>query len=47
LLSADYGLFHVRFAMEMGSGKAYTFEENVKIVANVLEKENNGSRFRG
>jgi len=38
-LSADYGLFHVRFAMEMGSGKAYTFEENLKIVANVLEKK--------
>jgi len=24
--------------MEIGSGKAYTFEENVKIVANVLKR---------
>jgi hypothetical protein len=37
--SADYGLFHVRFAMEMGSGKGYVFEENVRGVANILEKK--------
>ncbi len=38
-ISADYGLFHIRFGMEMGSDQAYTFEENVKIVTNVLEKK--------
>ena len=38
-ISADYGLFQIRFGMEIGSGQAHTFEENVKIVTNVLEKK--------
>lgn len=36
--SAEYGLFQMRFGMEMGSGQAHTFEDNVKIITNVLEK---------
>jgi len=38
-ISADYGLFQIRFGAEMGSGQAHTFEENVKIVTNILEKK--------
>ena len=37
--SAEYGLFQLRFGMEIMGGRAHTFEENVKIVTNVLEKK--------
>lgn len=37
--SADYGLFQIRFGAEMGGGRANTFEENVKMLTNVLERK--------
>ena len=35
--SADYGLFQIRFGAEMGGGRANTFDENVKMLTNILE----------
>jgi len=37
-ISAEFGISHMRFANELGSGKAFTFEENnIMTVTNVLE----------
>ncbi|MCD6270891.1 FAD-dependent oxidoreductase [bacterium] len=37
-LSAEYGLTHIRLGNELGSGKAFTFEENnIATVTNVLD----------
>lgn len=37
--SADYGLFNIRFGMEMGGEQTYTFEEGVRILADILQKK--------
>lgn len=48
-LSADYGLSHLRFGNELGSGEAFSFEENtVATITNVLEakvREQNSEIF--
>ncbi len=37
-LSAEYGLFQMRFGLEMGKENVSTFEEGIRILADVLEE---------
>lgn len=38
-ISAEYGLFNIRFGMEMGQKDVFTFEEGIKILANILKRK--------
>lgn len=35
-ISADYGLFNIRFGMEMGAPDVFTFEEGIRMLADIL-----------
>ncbi|MFW6283161.1 MAG: FAD-dependent oxidoreductase [Minisyncoccales bacterium] len=37
--SAEYGLFNIRFGLEMGEDDVFTFDEGVRIIADILQKK--------
>jgi protoporphyrinogen oxidase len=44
--SAEYGLFNIRFGMEMAKENVFTFEEGVRILADVLQKKSLNSGIK-